>query len=225
MSQTRSGAAPRAIASARASISASAAAYCVSPGVTTHSTGGPSPGASKGVRGVRRELNTRPCIKRRGRARARRLSRRLRLRAKRGGFCPISRSFGPKSSPNPANKGPVRRRFSSEKSAISKPYRGFSFRPPRTPRKARIPAGPRPPRTPRRDPRHARPEGRSSPRSSHHIRPFLKSKYISHFSSFSKNRNAINASGPGPRVARNGLSGRADGAQPVACITLFSSGR
>ena len=56
MSQTRSAASPRAIASDRASISASASGYWVSPGVTTHSTGGALPGASKGARGARRQI-------------------------------------------------------------------------------------------------------------------------------------------------------------------------
>ena len=70
MSQTRSGASPRAIASARVSISAKASAYCVSPGVTTHSTGGASSGASNDAREARRELTTRLCIRGRAQARA-----------------------------------------------------------------------------------------------------------------------------------------------------------
>src|ERR1700722_299901 len=63
MSQTRSRASPRAIASARDSISAKASAYCVSPGETIHSTGGASSGASNDAREARRELTTRLCIR------------------------------------------------------------------------------------------------------------------------------------------------------------------
>jgi hypothetical protein len=59
MSHTRSAASPRAMASTRLSISARASEYCVSPGVTTHSTGGASSGANKDAREARRELSTR----------------------------------------------------------------------------------------------------------------------------------------------------------------------
>ena len=52
MSQTRSGASPRAIASARASISLDASAYCVGPGVTTHSTDGASEEQKQGRAGA-----------------------------------------------------------------------------------------------------------------------------------------------------------------------------